>query len=43
MLEIILLFATVSFLLIISGFFITLKQYKEIKKYKDYINYKKRK
>lgn len=31
MLEIILLLATVSFLFIISGFFITLKQYKEIK------------
>ncbi len=43
MLEIILLLATVSFLFIISGFFITLKQYKEIKKYKDYINYKKKK
>ena len=40
MLEIILLLTTVSFLFIISGFFITLKQYKEIK-YKDYINYKK--
>ena len=41
MLEIILLLTTVSFLFIISGFFITLKQYKEIKN-KDYINYKKK-
>lgn len=43
MLEIILLLATISFLFIISGFFITLKQYKEIKNNKDYINYQKRK
>lgn len=34
MLEIILVVATVSFLLIISGFFIILKQYKEIKNIK---------
>ncbi len=43
MLEIILLFATVSFLLIISGFFITLKQYKEIKNIKTILTTKKRK
>ncbi|HDR5459849.1 TPA: hypothetical protein QCS47_004194 [Bacillus anthracis] len=41
MLEIILLFATVSFLLIISGFFITLKQYKEIKNIKTILTTKK--
>lgn len=42
MLEIILLFATVSFLLIISGFFITLKQYKEIKNIKTILTTKRK-
>ncbi|MFD5260066.1 hypothetical protein [Bacillus wiedmannii] len=41
MLEIILLLTTVSFLLIISGFFITLKQYKEIKNIKTILTTKK--
>ncbi|GCF82697.1 hypothetical protein [Bacillus cereus] len=41
MLEIILLLATVSFLFIISGFFITLKQYKEIKNIKTILTTKK--
>ncbi|KWW52650.1 hypothetical protein AWW69_21640 [Bacillus cereus] len=41
MLEIILLFATVSFLLFISVFFITLKQYKEIKNIKTILTTKK--
>lgn len=42
MLEIILLLATVSFLFIISGFFITLKQYKEIKNIKTILTTKKK-
>ncbi|HDR7338591.1 TPA: hypothetical protein ACOQ31_003599 [Bacillus cereus] len=41
MLEIILVVATVSFLLIISGFFIILKQYKEIKNIKTILTTKK--
>ncbi|MES5866115.1 hypothetical protein [Bacillus cereus group sp. RP32] len=41
MLEIILSLTTVSFLLIISGFFITLKQYKEIKNIKTILTIKK--
>ncbi|PHE95532.1 hypothetical protein COF76_21925 [Bacillus wiedmannii] len=41
MLEIILSLTTVSFLLIISGFFITLKQYKEIKNIKTILTTKK--
>ncbi|MBR2833845.1 MAG: hypothetical protein IKE75_05460 [Bacilli bacterium] len=41
MLEIILLLATISFLFIISGFFITLKQYKEIKNIKTILTTKK--
>ncbi|HDR7664830.1 hypothetical protein QMA02_11240 [Bacillus wiedmannii] len=40
MLEIILSLTTVSFLLIISGFFITLKQYKEIKNIKTILTTK---
>ncbi len=42
MLEIILLLATISFLFIISGFFITLKQYKEIKNIKTILTTKKK-
>ncbi|GMR68814.1 MULTISPECIES: hypothetical protein [Bacillus] len=41
MLEIILLLTTVSFLLIISVFFITLKQFKEIKNIKNILTTKK--
>ncbi|HEF1903677.1 TPA: hypothetical protein R9Y97_002988 [Bacillus cereus] len=41
MLEIILLLATVSFLLIISVFFITLKQFKEIKNIKNILTTKR--
>lgn len=41
MLEIILSLTTISFLLIISGFFITLKQYKEIKNIKTILTTKK--
>lgn len=41
MLEIILLLTSVSFLLIISGFFIILKQYKEIKNIKTILITKK--
>ncbi|HFK1546610.1 hypothetical protein ABEX39_13660 [Bacillus albus] len=41
MLEIIILLTTVSFLLIISVFFITLKQYKEIKNIKTILTTKK--
>ena len=41
MLEIILLLATISFLFIISGFFITLKQYIEIKNIKTILTTKK--
>ncbi|PEM51610.1 hypothetical protein [Bacillus wiedmannii] len=41
MLEIILSLTTVSFLLIISGFFIILKQYKEIKNIKTILTTKK--
>ncbi|MGM1501170.1 hypothetical protein [Bacillus cereus group sp. BceL238] len=37
----ILLLATISFLFIISGFFITLKQYKEIKNIKTILTTKK--